>query len=159
MRCFALLLFCLAGCATRYTPPADLGDKSEGARYYSGWLMGGPELLIYPNGKMVLWYVGGARETRFRPVITYDSDLWKRIEIILSEDGGLELIEENDTENALCDGGEERMFAKGKNGSAVYILDAMDCDSTYSKSDRAGRRIIEIMKEARSRLEEIRARR
>lgn len=158
MRILVLLssLF-LSGCALSYTNREDIGDTAIGLQYYSGSMLGGDEILIYSTGKIDWHYVGGMRDLYSKSVVFYDLALWRKIELLANDLGGKGYLEDNRSNQSLCDGGSTTIKVKTTLSQAIYINLNDDCDQWIIKSDRAGREIVTLLQPLRERIKSFRS--
>lgn len=152
MRWFAVFFLLLTGCGGGYTYRDDVGISAIGVRYYSSANLGGAELLIYPSGKIDWHYVGGMRESYRESVIVFEPAVWQQIEAIVANSSGKEVVEDDRSDDALCDAGQWTLSAKTSSGTAFFDSNRLDCETWIIRSDRAGREILDIVTDLESRL-------
>ena len=144
--CLMLLTSCSGGWEARYA----LGQEKDGARYYSGGMFGGPALFVYPSGTVHWRYEGGYG--RSNSVTYIDKELWQQIAGIVERSSGLDPIDIETNEQAICDGGQAEAFARVGSQAAYYRSENMNCEDLIKKSDKAGREVFELLEALSERL-------
>lgn len=148
-----VLFLLLTSCAGTYWPHYEIGKTKDGAQLAYSSMLGGPNLRVHPNGRIV-WFMDSGAYGLNKPLPReiFDKTVWIEIQNIVRRNDGLDITDELDESIAFCDGGAVFLWAKVGDKTAHFVQDNDNCGPGILKSDKAGRQIVNLMEKLEEQL-------